>query len=545
MEPFNIANWITAQAEERPHQRAIVFPEDRGSCGKRAYTQLTFKQTEQLINQYARGFINIGIKKGDRVSLFVRPCLEFMPITFALYKIGAVVVLIDPGMGREGLLSCIERIAPRALVAIPQAMAATVLFPKKFKSIEIKVTVGNRTWLWGGHRIEDIRSNDGSSLGETTTTREDEASILFTSGSTGPAKGVRYTHGVFDAQTRQIKHMYNIQAGEIDLPCFPLFGLFSLAMGMTVVVPDMDPTKPAQADPKLLMEAIEDQGVSTLFASPALLKPFVSWCLKHQKEIPSVHRILSAGAPIPPQLHSDFRQILPEGAEIHTPYGATESLPVATISSAEVLSDTQHRTNAGEGTCVGNLAPEITVRIIDICDDPIESWSEVKLLEQGEIGEICVLGPVVTTEYKEEPEHTKMAKIYGPNGEIWHRMGDVGYFDKQGRLWFCGRKSHRVQLGEELTLYPVPCEGIFNLHPDVARSALVARHGEPVIIIEKRDPHLSEEKLRSELLELGAQHSKTELIKGLLFHPSFPVDVRHNAKIHRPKLAAWANQQQL
>ena len=260
-----------------------MFPEDRGSCGKRVYTQLTFKQTELLINQYARGFINIGIKKGDRVSLFVRPCLEFMPIIFALYKIGAVVVLIDPGMGREGLLSCIERIAPRALVAIPQAMAATVLFPAKFKSVEIKVTVGNRTWLWGGHRIEDIRSDDGSSLGETTTTREDEASILFTSGSTGPAKGVRYTHGVFDAQTRQIKQMYDIQAGEIDLPCFPLFGLFSLAMGMTVVVPDMDPTKPAQADPKLLMEAIEDQGVSTLFASPALLKPFVSWCLKHQK----------------------------------------------------------------------------------------------------------------------------------------------------------------------------------------------------------------------------------------------------------------------
>ena len=210
MEPFNIANWITDQACERPHQRAIVFPENRGSFDKRAYTQLTFSQTEKLINQYARGFIDVGIKKGDRVSLFVRPCLEFMPITFALYKVGAVVVLIDPGMGRDGLLSCIERIAPRALVAIPQAMAATVLFPKKFKSVDLKITVGNRTWLWGGHRIEDIRSDDDSPMEAAATTRADEASILFTSGSTGPAKGVRYTHGVFDAQTRQIKKMYNI-----------------------------------------------------------------------------------------------------------------------------------------------------------------------------------------------------------------------------------------------------------------------------------------------------------------------------------------------
>ena len=135
-----------------------------------------------------------------------------------------------------------------------------------------------------------------------------------------------------------------------------------------------------------------------------------------------------------------------------------------------------------------------------------------------------------------------MAKIYGSNGEFWHRMGDVGYLDEYGRLWFCGRKSHRVQLSEQ-TLSPVPCEAIFNLHPDVARSALISKEGEPVIVIEKREPQLNEARLKTELLALGSKNPKTKLIKTVLFHPSFPVDVRHNAKIQRLKLADWAKNQ--
>ena len=131
--------------------------------------------------------------------------------------------------------------------------------------------------------------------------------------------------------------MYDIESDEIDLPCFPLFGLFSLAIGMTVVLPDMDPTKPALADPKLLLESIFDQGVTTLFASPALLAPFADYCVKNKIELPMLRRILSAGAPIPPQLHEKFSKILQKDAYIHTPYGATESLPVASISSKEIL----------------------------------------------------------------------------------------------------------------------------------------------------------------------------------------------------------------
>jgi olefin beta-lactone synthetase len=535
----NIADYITYHSHTRPKQTAIFFPQKKDRNGTREYSHLTFVQVEAMINRFARGFLKSGIRKGDRVCLFVRPCLEFMPLVFSLYKIGAVVVLIDPGMGRKGLLSCVERIAPRVMVGIPQAMIATLLFPKKFKSVELKVTVGGFSWIWGGLTLLEVEDIDDSAIA-CVTCLDDEASILFTSGSTGPAKGVRYTHRIFDAQTRHIKSMYGIEAGEVDLPCFPLFGLFTLAQGMTVVIPDMDPTKPAKADPALLVEAIKHHKVSNAFASPALWKNLAAWCLSHNVKLPTIKRVLSAGAPISPKLHLDFQEILSTGVEVHTPYGATESLPVATIGSIEVLKDTQHRTNSGEGTCVGHIAPDIEVRIIAISDQVIEEWSDELCLSQGEIGEICVKGTVVTTEYKEEPDKTALAKIYQAD-EVWHRMGDLGYIDEQRRLWFCGRKTHRVSLSNGKLLFPVPCEAIFNIHSSVSRSALVGVENEPIIIIElEKEFSGNRTDVEKELLSIAQENELTKPINTILFHPSFPVDVRHNAKIHRLQLADWA-----
>jgi olefin beta-lactone synthetase len=544
MDPcLNIADRLSEQIALRPHQRAIVFPGGRDGQGRRLYSQLTFKQTGERVNSFARGFSRAGILPGDRVSLFVRPSLDFMPLVFALYKIGAVVVLIDPGMGRKGLLSCVERIAPKALVAVPEALAASRLYSGKFRSVRIRICVGPAPWLWGATGIDSIAGSDASPMESHSPGPGEEASILFTSGSTGPAKGVRYTHGILDAQTRHIQQMYGIEAGEIDLPCFPLFGLFSLAMGMTVVVPDMDPTKPALADPALLSEAILDQGVTNAFASPALWKPFAAWCIREGATFPSLRRILSAGAPIPPSLHKGFKEILSPGAQIHTPYGATESLPVASIASDEVLQQTSGLTEKGAGTCVGRLAPGIDARIIRISDEPIGEWAESLCIAQGDIGEICVRGEVVTTEYKEEPEHTRIAKIYGPGDTVWHRMGDVGYFDADGRLWFCGRKSHRVVLADGKTLFPVQCEAIFNQHPQVSRTALVGVDGAPVLLVERAPGSGPSDPLARELLDLARASPLTDAIGRILYHPSFPVDVRHNAKIHRLQLRDWAKGQ--
>lgn len=537
---LNIASKLELQAALRPFQRGVVFPEGRDEDGNVRWTHLSFQDLNQRADEYARGFQAAGIQVGDRVSLLVKPCLDFIPLVFAIFKIGALPVLIDPGMGRKPFLQCIENIQPRALIGEPIVMVLKGLFRRSFSSVEIPITVGRSTGWWGGRTLADCRIVGDVPFDTFHAKREDEAAILFTSGSTGPAKGVTYTHGIFDAQTRHIQSLYDIQPGEIDLACFPLFGLFSMAMGMTVVIPDMDPTKPAQADPDKLVEAIQTQGCTSAFGSPAIWKNVALRCRKNGVQLPSLRRILMAGAPVPVWMHEAFGEILSDGAELHTPYGATESLPVASIGSHEVLGSTQVQTREGGGICVGQPAPGIDLSIIRITDEPITEWSEVTLLPPGEIGEICVMGEVVTHEYKNAPGHTAAAKILREGG-VCHRMGDVGYLDEAGRLWFCGRKTHRVTIENGDDMYTVPCEAIFNEHPEVYRTALVGVEGAPVIVVE-REPGSSttEADLTRQLLVMGQGSPLTASIEQVRFHPAFPVDVRHNAKIHRGELAEWA-----
>ena len=230
---------------------------------------------------------------------------------------------------------------------------------------------------------------------------------------------------------------------------------------------------------------------------------------------------------------------------IYPPYGATESLPVAVLGSQEILSDTWPQTEQGAGVCVGRPVPIVEVKVIGISDESIETWDESLCVGPGEIGEIVVKGPVVTQAYFNDGNNTGLAKI-NDNGSVRHRMGDLGYFDDQGRLWFCGRKSHRVTLHSE-TLFTIPCEGIFNAHPDVYRTALVGvgtgESRKPVLCVELEKQETNKENLSQALKELAQAHPHTSQIDTILFHPSFPVDIRHNAKIGREKLSVWATEQ--
>jgi acyl-CoA synthetase (AMP-forming)/AMP-acid ligase II len=308
----------------------------------------------------------------------------------------------------------------------------------------------------------------------------------------------------------------------------------------------MDPTKPAKVDPKKIIEAVENHGVTNSFGSPALWGRVAEYCLKHKIGLPSIKRLLMAGATVPETVLKNLKAVLSPDADTFTPYGATEALPVASISGNERLSTTEEESRHGAGTCVGKPLEGITVRIIEITDAPIPAWDENLVKGQGRIGEIVVKGDVVTHEYFGMKEATELAKI--PEGNaVWHRMGDIGYIDKQGRVWFCGRKAHRVVTKDRI-LFSVPCEAIFNRHEKVFRSALVgvgaANDKRPVIIIE---PHKGtwpkyfweRRRLVKELLEMGGRFEHTKEIKDVLFHKSFPVDIRHNVKISREKLAAW------
>jgi acyl-CoA synthetase (AMP-forming)/AMP-acid ligase II len=540
----NVAARLVATASANPDGIAVAQPLQRDAKGKRQYRTITFRELDEDSDRIAQGLRDIGVTPGVRLVLMVRPSVEFISLVFALFKAGVVTVLIDPGMGRRSLVRCLEASDPDGFVAIPLAHAVRTVMRRRFPNSRFHVTVGRR-WWWGGSTLEQLRRSDITSFKMAETKARDPAAIIFTTGSTGPPKGVLYQHINFDRQATEIRDRYNIQPGEVDLPGFPLFALFNCAMGVTTVIPVMNPTRPADVDPRNIIEAVEDWQVTQAFGSPALWNTVGRYCDKHQIRMPSLHRVLSAGAPVPEHVIRRVRAAIAEGGEIHTPYGATEALPVASISGSEVIEDTAAKTADGEGVCVGNRFPGMEWQVIEISDGPASTMADVTPVAQGKIGELMVCGDVVTHEYFTRKDANALHKVR--DGErIWHRMGDVGYLDESDRFWFCGRKGHRVQTPEG-TLFTIPCEAIVNGHASIYRSALVGIGApgdqEPVIVAEPwpenwpKSPKEAE-RLTAELKERMQSHPKTAMIQRVLLKRDLPVDIRHNAKIFREQIAA-------
>jgi acyl-CoA synthetase (AMP-forming)/AMP-acid ligase II len=548
---MNIAERLRETAKQFPDQTAVACPWKQDRQGKRQYAQMTFAELEHESDRLARGLLQMGVLPGTRLVLLVRPGLEFVALTFALFKAGAVIVLIDPGMGPRHIFHCLDEVDPEGFVAVPMVQFVRWLKRRRFPHAKHNITVGTN-WTRTKMTYQKLLGGEWTPFDIPPTKPTDPAAIIFTSGSTGPAKGVLYEHGMFNAQVDLIRDFYNIEPGGVDLSGFPLFALFNAAMGVTTVIPDMNPTRPAEADPKKILENLRDQNCTQAFGSPAIWNRMGRYCEAKKLKLPSTLKwVLSAGAPVPlAVLERMTKAFSHSDANMHTPYGATESLPVASFSSREILAETAPLSRQGAGTCVGRIIPGVTVKIIEITEGPIASLGNVKELPHGEIGEIIVQSASTTREYFRRAEPTRLAKI--PDGDsFWHRMGDVGYLDHDGKLWFCGRKAHVVET-KTGRLYSVCCEAIFNEHPLVFRSALVGvgpkSHQTPVIIIELEAGHsfpsdIEEMEFYMELEEMAATHGITQGIKEFLYHPSLPVDIRHNVKINREQLAAWATEQ--
>ncbi len=541
-ESINISSWLKRSVKLYPYKRAVVFPASRDRNGRILYSHMTFKQLDRESDYLAFGLEKIGIKKGMRTVIMVPPGLEFFTLIFAMFKSGAVPVVVDPGMGVKRMLICLSKSRPEAFIGIGKAHILRKFKPGFFKTIKIAITVGKK-WFWGGYSLSRLREERDEPFKIVETSGNETAAILFTTGSTGPAKGVVYTHKNFHSQLMQIRNHFNIKPDEIDLPTFPLFALFDPALGMTAVIPDMNPTKPAFVNPEKIIEAIENQGVTNMFASPALLNRVGKYGKENNIHLPSLRRVVSAGAPVTPENIEQFSCMLAEEAEIHTPYGATEAVPIVSIASKEILSETKQLSEQGFGMCVGRPINNTMIRIIDISDDPINKWSDDLVLDNNEVGEITVKAPLVTEHYFENPEADKLAKIQDEDGTIWHRMGDLGWQDNKNRIWFCGRKNHRV-VTKDGTLFSIPCEAIFNNHPKVKRSALTGIGPKimqiPVICIEPASDIGNKKKFIKEMQDMALSHELTKDIKHILLHKSFPVDIRHNSKIFREKLSEWA-----
>ncbi len=567
---INVADRLAEAARERPDAIALATPTGRGG-----WRSITLSELDSDATLAARGLAAMGVGPGKRIALLVKPSVEFVTLVFALLRTGATMVLVDAGLGRKNIVRCLASTEPDGFVAIPIGHALRVVKSKQFAKAKLNVTVGRR-WFWGGETLESVKRlgesairNPQSAIAHTIAS--DPAAIVFTSGSTGPPKDVLYTHETFVTQCAMIQAEYDIRPGDIDLACFPLFGLFNVACGVTTVLPDMDFSRPASCDPKKVLAAANHWKVTQAFASPAVWDRVSRYCDTTGERIPTLRKILSCGAPVPAKVLRRTLACVHPDAQMHTPYGATEALPIATIEAQEILGETAAKTDEGAGVCVGRKfgtrehadlidgEPTTQVvgvespfewRVIRITDTPIATIDETEELPTGEIGELIVRGPQVSTRYLSgEPgasatgvnPHNAHAKI-SDGVTVWHRMGDVGYFDAEGRFWYCGRKSQRV-VTDHGTVYTECAEGVFNAHTEVSRAALVGfgdrSNQVAAMCVMYRTPHDEWPELfktgdgAREAERIGCNSIATSLIQTVIPTAKFPVDARHNSKIVR------------
>ncbi|WP_067545577.1 fatty acid CoA ligase family protein [Nocardia crassostreae] len=534
---------------EHPDREAVIYPQGRTSAGLPQYTQITYAELDAWSDAIAENFTAAGVTRGMRTIVLVRPGPELYAVLYGLFKIGSVPVVIDPGMGLFKMLRCLQEAQAEAFVGVPEAQAVRIVFRAYFRKVKVAATVGGRCY-WRGPTLESWGRKPSAALPDREPEPDDDPLLIaYTTGSTGPAKAVVLTHGNLSAMIGQVDAARDHIAPGTSLITAPVAGILELLLGSRCVLPPLIPSKVGATDPVHVVDAVKRYGVKTMFASPAVLIPLLTHVEETGAKLPTLDSIYSGGAPVRDTVIARLRKVLPTDARVYSGYGATEALPMATIESRELLGDLVEQAHRGKGVCVGKPALDVRARIIAITDDALPTWDDVEarsadLAKSRGIGELVVAGPNVSTRYFWPQKANLIGKVV--DGEtIWHRTGDLAWLDEEGRIRFCGRKSQRLDTADG-PMFTVQVEQVFNTVPGVARTALVGI-GErgaqrPVLCVELAagaDQAAVEGKLRRrrEEFEVAAP------VTGFLFHPKFPVDIRHNAKIGREKLTVWAAKQ--
>ncbi|MFI9650608.1 fatty acid CoA ligase family protein [Streptomyces sp. NPDC052040] len=540
----SLAGLLARNAARTPDAPAVIHPDGdrKDASGRAEYTSVDYAAFASRVTACAAGLEAHGLRRGTRTALLVPPGGNLLTLVFAMMHLGAVPVVVDPGMGLHRMLGCFQQVEVEAFIGVPSAQVLRRLRPRAFTGLRATVSVGRRD---GSGLTELIGLGTGREQPPATENGSDDLALIgYTTGSTGPAKPVEFTVGMLRGMAHSVEEGHYTDELTTSLVTMPLMGVLDLVGGRTVVVPQMDMARVGAADPAALTEVIRRFSVHAMFASPALLAPLASHLAESGTALPSLRLVISGGAPVSPALMRGLRAVLTDEARVYSTYGATEALPMAQLESRAALTRIAEGPAAGLGVCLGRPAPGITLRTITISDRPVHRWTPDLPTAPGEPGEIVVRGPAVSPRYFRSPRADADHKIQ--DGEHrWHRTGDVGRIDEEGRIWFCGRKSQRVRTAEG-DLHTVRCEHVFNAHPAVQRSALVGvgPYGEqqPVLCVELApDTDTSQWPcIERELHDLGASNPMTKPVTRFLVHPGFPVDVRHNAKIRRELLAGWA-----
>ncbi|MGN9788702.1 fatty acid CoA ligase family protein [Nonomuraea sp. ZG12] len=528
--------------------------------GGRSPEAVSYGEMARAVEETTAALAHAGVRPGMRTVVLVFPGVELGVLALSLLGLGAVPVMVDPGLPYAAVRRCLDRAAPEAFIGVPLAQAARLALGWARHSSRITITVGPGR-LWPGRTLATLRAavghpqdttpadsppsgeSEGGALFGGVRWRgpgpDDLALIAYTSGSTGPPKGVPLRHRHLTAQLDLLSGLEVVRPGMPVLSTFIPFALGAAALGATAVLPDLDPRRPLRVNPSTLVADIQRYGVTSVFAAPALLDRLARHCVERGVVLGTVESVAVAGAPLPLPTLGRVRACLPAGARVLSVYGATECLPVAAIEGRGLVAG--HTAYPGAGTCLGLPVPGAEVRVIGVTDDPIGQWSDDLPVPPGVVGEIVVASPAVSDPYLDDPRATELARI-GDGGRVWHRMGDLGHLDEQGRLWFAGRKSERVRTRDG-DLCTDHVESLLAGLPGVRRTALVgvgpAGAQRPVLVVE-REPGARRARVRAAVLEAAGRHPRTAELRDVLFHRGFPVDARHNSKIRRGVLAVWA-----
>lgn len=532
--------WAALEELAESQETALVeMAPPRGSAPR----VVSWSLLSRRVRQIASGLDRIGVQRGDRVSLLVPPGADLTAVLYACLRIGAVVVVADAGLGLRGLTRAVRGAWPDHVIgALPGLTAARALgWPgQRISTTRLRPSVARA--LGVSLCVADLALLGADELLPPPPETGDTAAVLFTSGSTGPAKGVVYTHAQLEAVRDALAAQYDISVGTGLVAGFAPFALLGPALGARSVTPDMKVTSPRTLTAAAVADAADVVQASVVFLSPAAVANVVatagSLTPRHRSALAAVRTFLSAGAPVSERLLADAAAIMPN-ASAHTPYGMTEGLLMTDISLDEVRAASGDGGGPG-GVCVGRPTETTRVRISAIDGSGAATG---QLTDEADVtGEIVVSAPHVEHGY-DRLWITDLASRRGATaGERWHRTGDVGHLDSQGRLWVEGRLPHVIVTASGVVT-PVGVEQAIESHGGVGRVAVVGvgpRGTQQLVAVVETTPASRRVSLAPPELAATVRAVAPLPIAAVLVVPRLPTDVRHNSKIDRSRLAAWA-----
>jgi len=523
--------WAGIQRRAGDDTVAIV---EMGKEGEES--SISFDRLDDDVNRVAAGLTDLGVERGSRVALLIQPGIDLAVCLYASWRMGAVVVLVDAGLGVRGMGKALASADPAFLIGNTKAL--TVARAMRWPGIRIAsvpLDPSRRRLLGVRATLDEVRSRGEGLAAPQPPSSLDVAAVVFTSGATGPAKGVVYRHHQVQAQRDALVDLYGIQPEDSLVAAFGPFALFGPAMGIPSAVPDMKVTSPGSLTAQALADAAIAIDASLVFASPAALRNVVETArdmsASQAEALEGTRVLMSAGAPVPAAVLRSIGELMPD-AELHSPYGMTEVLPVADISlaEAEVVPD-------GNGVCVGIPIAGVRVAIssLDAEGKPTGPLTE----DSDVVGEVCIHAAHMRDGY----DKLWMTEHDASQPPGWHRSGDVGHIDGAGRLWIEGRIGHIVTTPDG-PVTPVGIEHDVAELSDVSQAAVVGV-GPPgtqqVIVVvvtvdSRRRADLADETLAD---RVRARAGDVD-VAAVLVVPSLPVDKRHNSKIDRTRVALWA-----